>query len=54
MLQVSLIIIYIIHEMSVLLKITQTLKRFLRSIRDFHFFLIKILFTIYNDEKFKT
>ena len=37
MLQVNFIVIYIIHEMLVLLKITRILKRFLRSIIDFYF-----------------
>ena len=38
MLQVDSIIIYIIYEISVLLKITRILKHFLRSIIDFFFF----------------
>ena len=38
MLQVDSIIIYIIYEISVLLKITRILKDFLRSIIDFFFF----------------
>ena len=50
MLQVNFIMIYIIHKISVLFKITRILKRFLRSIVDFY---IKkkqlILFTTYND-----
>ena len=37
MLQVNLIIIYIIHKLSVLLKITRILKCFLRTIRDIYF-----------------
>ena len=37
MLQVDSIIIYIIYEISVLLKITRILKHFLRSIIDFSF-----------------
>ena len=37
MLQVNFIKIYIIHEILVLLKITRTLKTFLRSIIDFYF-----------------
>ena len=41
MLQVDSIIIYIIYEISVLLKITRILKHFLRSIIDFFFFLKK-------------
>ena len=38
MLQVNFIIIYIIHKILVLLKITRILKHFLRSIIDFYFF----------------
>ena len=52
MLQVSFIKIYMIHKISVLLTISRILKRFLRGIIDFYF--LKIFFTIYNDEKFKT
>ena len=44
MLQVNLIMIYIIHEISILLKITTILKRFLRSIIDFYFFKKIIIF----------
>ena len=36
--QVSFIMIYIIHKISVLLKITRILKRFLRDIIDFYIF----------------
>ena len=48
------LMIYIIHKISVLLKIARNLKRFLKSIIEF----IKRkktinLFTTYNDEKFK-
>ena len=50
MLQVNFIMIYIIHKISVLLKITRILKRFLRSIVDFYIKKKKlILFTTYND-----
>ena len=37
MLQVNYIIIYIIHKISVSLKITRIFKRFLRSIMQFYF-----------------
>ena len=37
LLQVSFIIICIIHKINVYLKITRILKRFLRSMIDFHF-----------------
>ena len=37
MLQVNFIIMYIIHKMLVLIKITRILKYFLRSIIDFYF-----------------
>ena len=54
MLQVSFIMIYTIHKISIMLKITITLKRFLRSIKDFYFYSKKIVFlTMHNDEKFK-
>ena len=51
---VASLMIYIIHKISVLLKIARTLKSFLKSIIEF----IKRkktinLFTTYNDEKFK-
>ena len=36
-LQVNFIMIFIIHEISILLKIIRTLKRFLRSIIEFYF-----------------
>ena len=55
MLQVNYIIIYIIHKISVSLKITRIFKRFLRSIMQFYF-LEKIaifFFAAYNDKKFK-
>ena len=53
MLQVDSIIIYIIYEISVLLKITRILKHFLRSIIDFFFFFKKKKkFPTYNDEIF--
>ena len=48
------VMIYIIHKISVMIKITRILKRFLRSI--IGFYSIKkqfILFTPDNDEKFK-
>ena len=51
MLQVNFIMIYIIHKISELLKITRILKRFLRT-----FILEKkefIFFTRHTDEKFK-
>ena len=51
MLQVNFIMMYIIHKISELLKITRILKRFLRT-----FILEKkefIFFTRYTDEKFK-
>ena len=51
MLQVNFIMIYIIHKISELLKITRILKCFLRT-----FILEKkefIFFTRYTDEKFK-
>ena len=51
MLQVDSIIIYIIYEISVLLKITRILKHFLRSIIDFFFWKKKKIPT-YNDEIF--
>ena len=54
MLQVSFIMIYTIHKISIMLKITITLKRFLRSIKDFYFYSKKIVFfAMHNDEKFK-
>ena len=52
MLQVDSIIIYIIYEISVLLKITRILKHFLRSIIDFFFFEKKKKFPTYSDEIF--
>ena len=52
MLQVNFIMIYVIHKILALLKITKNLKRFLRSIIDFYFFKsIKFFFTTYDDEK---
>ena len=53
MLQVNFIVIYIIHEMLVLLKITRILKRFLRSIIDFYFLKNDVFFTTCNDGKYK-
>ena len=38
MLQFNFIIVYIIHKILVLLKITRILKHFLRTMIDFHFF----------------
>ena len=38
MLQVNFIMIYIVHKISVLLKIARILKHFLGSIIDFYFF----------------
>ena len=42
MLQVNFIMIWIIHKILVLLKITRILKHFLRNIIDFHFFFFLI------------
>ena len=54
LLHVNFIMIYIIHKISVLLKITRILKYFLRSKIDFYFLKKKInFFTRYNDEKVK-
>ena len=50
MLQVNFSMIYIIHKILVLLKITRILKRFLRSIIDFFLKKKLIFFTTYNDE----
>ena len=53
--ELNFIMIYIIHKISVLLKINKILKRFLRSIIDFHSFKDIInFFTTHSDEKFKT
>ena len=55
MLQVNFIIIYIIHKILVLLKITRILKRFLRSIIGFYFYKIFCnSFTTDNDGKIKS
>ena len=51
---VNFIMINIIHKILVLLKITRILKRFLRSVIDFHFLKNNFLFTIYNDGKSKS
>ena len=58
MTRVIFIMIYVIHKISVLLKITRILKLFLRRVIDVHSFFFKknnyFFFTTYNDEKFKT
>ena len=58
MTRVNFIMIYVIHKISVLLKITRILKLFLRRVIDVHSFFFKknnyFFFTTYNDEKFKT
>ena len=57
MLQVNFIMIYIIHKISVLLKVMRILKPFLKSVIDFlSFFKKKYLFffTTYNNEMFKS
>ena len=53
MLQVNYIMIYIIHKISVLYKITRILKRLLRNITDFYFFKQIIFFATHNSEMFK-
>ena len=53
MLQVNYIMIYIIHKISVLYKITRVLKRLLRNITDFYFFKQIIFFATHNSEMFK-
>ena len=55
MLQVNYIIIYIIHKISVSLKIARIFKRFLRSIMQFYFLekIVIFFFAAYNDKKFK-
>ena len=53
MLQINFILIYIIHKISVLIKITRIIKCFLRSVIDFCFFKKIIFLATYNDEKFK-
>ena len=51
MLQVDFIMIYIIHKILVLPKITIISKSFLKSITDFYFLKIKMIFFVtYNDE----
>ena len=50
MLLVNFIMIYVIHKISVLLKITGILRCFLRSIIDFYFKKIYIFFTTYNED----
>ena len=54
MLQANFVMIYIIYKISILLKIVRSLKHFLKSIVDFHFYKEKLIFfTTYNHEKFK-
>ena len=53
MLQVNFIMIYMIHKISVLYKITRILKCLLRSVTDFYFFKQVIFFATHNNEMFK-
>ena len=52
MLQVNFIMIYVIHKISVLLKITRILKRFFKEYNRL-FFKQNFFFTSHNDEKVK-
>ena len=53
MLQINLIMIFIIHKILELLKITRIIKRFLTSLMDFYLKKKLFFFTIYHGEKFK-
>ena len=53
MLEVNFIVISIIHEISVLIKISRILKYFLRSVVEFYFFSHQVMIRAEEDKNIK-